>query len=147
MKLENTLALDYPNDRLEIIVASDCSTDQTDAIVRGFADRGVMLQRQPVRLGKTAAQNQAVRLSSGDILVFSDATTRLNPSAVNRIVRSFADPEVGCVAGQLDYTVPAASGIGLGCRRYWNWEKADQTLREPPWLSDWCQWLFLCGQA
>ncbi len=123
MKLENTLALDYPIVRLEIIVASDCSTDQTDAIVSGFADRGVMLQRQPVRLGKTAAQNQAVRLSSGDILVFSDATTRLNPSAVKRIVRSFADPEVGCVAGQLNYTVPAASGIGLGCRRYWNWEK------------------------
>jgi cellulose synthase/poly-beta-1,6-N-acetylglucosamine synthase-like glycosyltransferase len=123
MKLENTLALDYPGDRLEIIVASDCSTDQTDAIVSGFADRGVMLQRQPVRLGKTAAQNQAVRLSSGDILVFSDATTRLSQSALKRIVRSFADPEVGCVAGQLNYTDPAASGIGLGCRRYWNWEK------------------------
>jgi cellulose synthase/poly-beta-1,6-N-acetylglucosamine synthase-like glycosyltransferase len=62
-------------------------------------------------------------VSSGDILVFSDATTRLSPSALNRIVRGFADPEVGCVAGQLDYTDPADSGIGLGCRRYWNWEK------------------------
>jgi len=122
-KLENTLALDYPRDRLEIIVASDSSTDQTDAIVNGYADRGVILQRQPVRLGKTAAQNQAVQLSSGDILVFSDATTRLSPSALKRIVRGFADPEVGCVAGQLEYTDPAASGIGLGCRRYWNWEK------------------------
>ena len=122
-KLENTLALEYPNDRLEIIVASDCSTDQTDAIVRSFAARGVILHQPLVRLGKTAAQNQAVRVSSGDILVFSDATTRLSPSALNRIVRGFADPEVGCVTGQLDYTDPADSGIGLGCRKYWNWEK------------------------
>ena len=122
-KLENTLVLEYPNDRLEVIVASDCSTDQTDAIVRSFADRGVILQRQSVRLGKTTAQNQAVQLSTGDILVFSDATTRLRLSALNRIVRSFADPEVGCVAGQLEYSDSAASEIGLGCRRYWNWEK------------------------
>ena len=121
-KLENTLALDYPKDKLEVIVASDCSTDQTDAIVRSFWDRGVILQRQAVRLGKTTAQNQAVQLSSGDILVFSDATTRLSPSALNRIVRSFADPEVGCVAGQLNYT-DSDSEIGLGCRSYWNWEK------------------------
>ena len=59
-KLENTLALEYPNDRLEIIVASDCSTDQTDAIVRSFAARGVILHQPWVRLGKTAAQSQAV---------------------------------------------------------------------------------------
>src|SRR5207248_2325227 len=56
-KLENTLALDYPSDRLEIIVASDCSTDRTDEIVRAFAPRGVRLHRRPERLGKTAAQN------------------------------------------------------------------------------------------
>jgi cellulose synthase/poly-beta-1,6-N-acetylglucosamine synthase-like glycosyltransferase len=122
-KLVNTLTLDYPNDRLEILVASDCSMDQTDAIVRGFADRGVILQRQSVRRGKTAAQNQAVQASSGDILVFTDATTMLSPQALKLIVRSFADPEVGCVGGQLDYSEPEDSGIGLGCRRYWNWEK------------------------
>jgi len=122
-KIENTLALDYPKDKLEVIVASDCSTDRTDDIVRSFATRGVVLHRQWVRLGKTAAQNEAVRLSSGDILVFSDATTRLNPNAIKRIVRSFADPDVGCVAGQLIYANPAASGVGSGCRSYWNWEK------------------------
>src|SRR5262245_37843169 len=119
-KLENTLALEYPHDRLEVIVASDCSIDQTDAIVRSFQARGVILHRQAVRLGKTAAQNQAAQVSSGDVLVFSDATTSLKQNALNRIVRSFADPEVGCVAGQLIYADPAASGVGFGCRRYWN---------------------------
>ena len=59
-KLENTLTLDYPRELLEIIVASDCSTDRTDEIARIFAERGVRLLRQPQRLGKTAAQNMAV---------------------------------------------------------------------------------------
>src|SRR5207244_10133734 len=81
------------------------------------------LHRLPYRLGKTAAQNQAVHMSSGEILVFSDATTKWSTSAVNRIVRSFADPGVGCVAGQLIYADPTASEVGQGCRAYWSWEK------------------------
>src|SRR5207302_5392292 len=64
-KLENTLALDYPSDKLEIIVASDCSTDRTDEIVRGYAERGVLLHRQIERFGKTAAQNAAVERARG----------------------------------------------------------------------------------
>src|SRR5919202_2239041 len=74
-KLENTLALDYPPELLEIIVASDCSSDRTDEIARSFASRGVRLHRQPERLGKTAAQNAAVEIARGDVLLFSDATT------------------------------------------------------------------------
>src|SRR5262245_48131759 len=122
-KLKNTLALDYPSDRMEIIVASDCSTDRTDEIVRGFKKRGVILHRQPGRFGKTVAQNRAVKVSSGEILVFSDATTRYEPDALRKIVRSFADPEVGCVAGQLIYVDAAASAVGNGCRSYWGYEK------------------------
>src|ERR1700754_4044712 len=102
-KLINTLALDYPRDRMEIIVASDCSTDRTDEIVRSFSAQGVILRQQPERSGKTAAQKRAVKISSGEILVFSDATTTLEPDAIRRIVRNFADPEVGCVSGQLIY--------------------------------------------
>src|SRR3989442_7777555 len=75
-KLENTLALDYPRELLEIIVASDCSTDRTDDIVREFAERGVKLVRQPQRLGKTAAQNSAVKDATGESVVFSDATSQ-----------------------------------------------------------------------
>lgn len=122
-KLKNTLALDYPRDRMEIIVASDCSTDQTDDIVRGFNAQGVILYRQPERFGKTVAQNRAVSVSSGEILIFSDATTMYEPDAIRKIVRSFADPEVGCVAGQLIYADASSSAVGKGCRSYWEYEK------------------------
>jgi len=122
-KLKNTLALDYPRDRMEIIVASDCSTDQTDDIVRGFSAQGVILRQQPERFGKTVAQNRAVKTSTGEILVFSDATTMYEPDAIRKIVRNFADPEVGCVAGQLIYADASSSAIGDGCRSYWEYEK------------------------
>lgn len=122
-KLDNTLALDYPADKLEVIVASDCSTDRTDEIVRGYAARGVILSRQCEHFGKTVAQNAARRLASGEILVFSDATTLYAPDALRRIVRSFADPEVGCVAGQLVYVDGKESATGQGCRSYWGYEK------------------------
>src|SRR5256714_8359996 len=71
-KLENTLALDYPRDLLEVIVASDCSTDRTDEIAGEFALRGVKLHRQPERLGKTAAQNSAIEQAQGAVVVVSD---------------------------------------------------------------------------
>lgn len=122
-KLENTLSLDYPRDHLEIIVASDCSTDGTDEIVRSFQAQGVILYRQPEHFGKTIAQNRAVKQSNGDILVFSDATTMYRPDALRQIVRSFADPEVGCVAGQLIYEDAASTAVGKGCRSYWGYEK------------------------
>jgi cellulose synthase/poly-beta-1,6-N-acetylglucosamine synthase-like glycosyltransferase len=122
-KLKNTLWLDYPRDRMEIIVASDCSTDRTDDIVRGFAAQGVILRQQPERLGKTVAQNRAVKISTGEILVFSDATTMYKRDAIRKIVRNFADPEVGCVAGQLIYANSSSSAVGDGCRSYWGYEK------------------------
>jgi cellulose synthase/poly-beta-1,6-N-acetylglucosamine synthase-like glycosyltransferase len=122
-KLKNTLWLDYPRDRMEIIVASDCSTDQTDEIVRGFGAQGVILRQQPERFGKTVAQNRAVKISSGEILVFSDATTMYKRDAIRKIVRNFADPEVGCVAGQLIYANSSSSAVGDGCRSYWGYEK------------------------
>src|SRR5215471_6749822 len=122
-KLKDTLALDYPRDRMEIIVASDCSADRTDEIVRSFSAQGVILYRQPERFGKTVAQNRAVEISSGEILVFSDATTTYEPDAIRKIVRDFADPEVGCVAGQLIYVDASSSAVGKGCRSYWGYEK------------------------
>jgi cellulose synthase/poly-beta-1,6-N-acetylglucosamine synthase-like glycosyltransferase len=122
-KLKNTLALDYPRDRMEIIVASDCSTDQTDDIVRSFSAQGVILRQQSERSGKTAAQKRAVKISSGEILIFSDATTMLDPDAIRRIVRNFADPEVGCVSGQLIYADASRSAVANGCRSYWSYEK------------------------
>lgn len=121
-KIENTLALDYPSDRLEIIVASDCSSDRTDDIVRSYADRGVILHRRPRRLGKTAAQNHAAEISKGEILVFSDATTEYERDALRKITRSFADPSVGCVTGYVVYVDRSKSAVGRGLRSYWNYE-------------------------
>lgn len=122
-KIENSLALDYPKGRLEIIVASDCSNDRTDEIVREYANRGVRLYRQPERHGKSAVQNRAMKVSSGEILIFSDATTTYEPDVVRKITRNFADPDVGCVAGQLVYIDPSQTAVGKGCRSYWSYEK------------------------
>lgn len=97
-KLENTLKLSYPRDRLELLVASDCSTDRTDEIVRSYADRGARLVRAPARRGKEAAQQLAVDAAQGEILVFSDAATVLPEEAVRNMVKNFNDPSVGCVS-------------------------------------------------
>jgi cellulose synthase/poly-beta-1,6-N-acetylglucosamine synthase-like glycosyltransferase len=121
-KLEDTLALDYPNESLEVIVTSDCSSDRTDEIAREFGTRGVLLHRQPERLGKTAAQNAAVELASGEIIVFSDATTFYQRDVLRALMPNFADPTVGCVTGQVIYTDSAKSTVGHGTRSYWNYE-------------------------
>lgn len=99
-KLENTLKLRYPSSLLEIIVASDCSTDKTDDVAKSYACRGVKLVRAPHRKGKEAAQKLAILSSSGDVLVFSDVATILPESAIANIVKNFADPTVGCVSSE-----------------------------------------------
>ncbi len=121
-KLENTLALDYPSNKLEVIVASDCSTDRTDEIAGEFAVKAVKLHRQPERLGKTAAQNAAVELASGDVILFSDATTLYQPDVLRVMMPDFADPSIGCVAGRLIYIDPEDSAVGHGARSYWSYE-------------------------
>ena len=96
-KLGNTFAQDYPAHLLEILVASDCSSDGTDEIVRALAPR-VRLVRTSERRGKEAAQQLAIAEASGTILVFSDVATALDPSGVATLVANFADPTVGCVS-------------------------------------------------
>jgi cellulose synthase/poly-beta-1,6-N-acetylglucosamine synthase-like glycosyltransferase len=121
-KLENTLSLEYPAEKLEVIVASDCSTDRTDEIALDFKDRGVRLYRQHERMGKTAAQNAAVETAVGEIIVFSDATTLYQKDVLSVLVPLFADPTVGCVGGRLIYVDPSDSAVGSGARTYWSYE-------------------------
>lgn len=122
-RLENALAVDYPGDRLEIIVASDGSTDGTEAIARRFAGRGVRLLALP-RRGKLAALNQAVAHAQGEILVFSDANTSMDPGALRAIVRNFADPDVGGVAGNTHHGAAAAGETsGRGEALYWRYDR------------------------
>jgi cellulose synthase/poly-beta-1,6-N-acetylglucosamine synthase-like glycosyltransferase len=121
-KLENTLALDYPADKLEVIVASDCSSDRTDDIAREFASRGVRLHRQAERLGKTAAQNAAVAIARGEVILFSDATTLYQGDVLRAMTPNFADASVGCVAGRLVYVDTSGSAVGSGAKSYWGYE-------------------------
>jgi cellulose synthase/poly-beta-1,6-N-acetylglucosamine synthase-like glycosyltransferase len=121
-KLRNTIELNYPRDLMEIIVASDCSNDRTDEIVKSFASEGVILHRQPQRMGKTAAQNNAVEKARGEVIVFSDATSHYEPGALRRIVPNFADETVGCVGGRLVYVDPGDTHVGRGAKSYWGYE-------------------------
>ena len=126
-KIENTLSIDYPKRKLEIIVASDGSTDRTDDIVREYTHTGLKLYRQEGRLGKTATQNGAVEQANGEIILFSDATTVFPTDILQRILPNFADSTVGCVAGRLIYVDSVGSAVGRGVSSYWNYETS---LRE-----------------
>jgi cellulose synthase/poly-beta-1,6-N-acetylglucosamine synthase-like glycosyltransferase len=119
-RVENLLGVEYPPDRLEIVVASDASTDGTDAVVEEIAagDARVSLLRCP-RGGKVAAQNAAVRRSAGEIVAFSDANALWAPDALRKLVRNFADPEVAYVCGRLHLEEPDGTNReGL----YWRYE-------------------------
>lgn len=120
-KLANSLSLDYPYDKLEVIVASDGSTDNTNIIVNSFANQGVKLLIVTPRLGKTNVQNQAIKVCTGQIVVFTDANSLLQRDAIRKLVSPFADPRVGCVEGRrLDRNVDdsATAEIELKYRDY-----------------------------
>jgi cellulose synthase/poly-beta-1,6-N-acetylglucosamine synthase-like glycosyltransferase len=119
-RVENLLELDYPAERLEIVVASDGSEDATDAIVEEITARSssVRLLRCE-RAGKASAQNQAVSETESEIVAFSDANSRWNADALRTLVRSFGDSDVGYVCGQLRLdSADGANQEGL----YWRYE-------------------------
>ena len=120
--IQNKLALDYPGDRLEIIVISDGSTDKTDEIVQNYAEQGVKLISQLPRAGKTAALNLAVPSASGEILLFSDANSIWTPEALRNLVRNFNDPAVGYATGHMVYVNPDGALVGDGCSAYMKYE-------------------------
>ena len=98
--IESLLALDYPAERRQILVVSDCSSDRTDEIVRGYADRGVELLRLEQRSGKTAAENAAARHLDGEIVINTDASIRIRRGALRSLVRHFRDPGIGLASGR-----------------------------------------------
>ncbi len=128
-KLENVLALDYPRDRLEVIVASDGSTDRTAEIVRNHPSELVRLLELP-RSGKAAALNAAVAESSGEVLVFSDANSMYAVDALREIVQPFADASVGGVAGNQVYRKAYGAGAAAaGEQGYWSFDRWLKTLQ------------------
>ncbi|MEQ1757826.1 MAG: glycosyltransferase family 2 protein [Vicinamibacterales bacterium] len=119
-RVENLLTLDYPKDKLELVVASDGSLDRTDAIVGEYGDRGVQLRALSPRNGKASALDRVVPTLRGDIVVLSDANTMMEVSALKRLVRWFSDPTVGVVCGRLVLTDPE-TGKNVDSA-YWRYE-------------------------
>ena len=121
-KLENILAIDYPDDKFEVIVASDGSTDRTNEIVRSYEQHGIRLLELP-RQGKAQTLNTAISHSKGEILVFSDSNSHYEPRAIRKLVQPFADNSIGGVAGNQCYLKAdkaSPRSTGQGEHTYWN---------------------------
>jgi glycosyltransferase involved in cell wall biosynthesis len=121
-RLANLMALDYPYELLEVIVASDGSSDRTVAIAREVAGPRVTVLDLP-RVGKAAALDAAVDAAAGDVIVFTDANTAFAGDAIRAIVRPLADPSVGGVAGNQVYTRSGPPGNDAGERTYWDLDR------------------------
>ena len=122
-KLQNSLQLKYPKDKIEIIVVSDNSQDRTEQVVKTFEKDGVRLIVLSEQIGKTGAQNVGVEVSSGEILIFSDANALYTPDAVRHLVNHFQNLEVGCVSGELCYSNTQGTVVGREENFYWEYEK------------------------
>jgi poly-beta-1,6-N-acetyl-D-glucosamine synthase len=123
-KMENCFELDYPANKLQVIVSLDAPTDGTEALVRDYAAiRGVDVVYSSVRTGKAAALNSGVAVATGEVLLFADARQQFDKSAVRELVANFADESVGCVSGELflldEQTKEASDAVGA----YWRYEK------------------------
>ena len=127
-RIENALALDYPPEQLEVIIASDGSTDATDFIAAKYVSKNVQLLSLP-RRGKIHALSVAVAKANGAILVFSDANTLFEPAAMRMLARNFADPQVGGVCGNQVYIEHKNSDLSSkGENLYWSYDKWLKTM-------------------
>jgi cellulose synthase/poly-beta-1,6-N-acetylglucosamine synthase-like glycosyltransferase len=121
-KLDNVSSLQYSQGLVDVIVTSDASSDGTDEIVKAYDPSRVRLVRVEGRRGKTACQNVAVQSATGEIVVFTDATTRIEPHALTALTANFADQSVGCAAGSLVYEIANQNPTGAGGAAYWSYE-------------------------
>jgi cellulose synthase/poly-beta-1,6-N-acetylglucosamine synthase-like glycosyltransferase len=127
-RIENILECNYPNESLEILVASDGSSDETNELVSKFNNKRVKLVSSTERLGKSGIQNLAVKFAKGSILIFTDADTRFSNGFIKEIVEPLNDPGVGGVDGHLLFNVKLQSGISQGQSYYWSQELKIRTL-------------------
>ena len=122
-RLDNLLSLDYPRAKLEILLASDGSTDGTVERARQYEHAGVQIRAFAKRRGKPAVLNDVVPSARGEIVVLADARQRFEPDAIRALVANFADPVVGAVGGELMLTPTGGATIGKGACFYWRYEK------------------------
>jgi glycosyltransferase involved in cell wall biosynthesis len=128
-RIDNALALDYPEDRLEVVIASDGSTDLTDGIVGEIAAANprVRLLQCP-REGKVAAQHRSVRETTSEVLAFTDANSVWKPDALRALTRNLADPRVGYVCGQLRLESPDGANMEGAYWRYETWVREQESI-------------------
>ena len=122
-KLENCLCLDYPFDRVEILVGTDGCTDETDAVISQIRSHRVRHYRLSDRAGKPAVLNRLVSHARGEVLVFTDARQLLAKDALRRLLENLRDPMVGAVSGELIFTQGSDASVGQGLGTYWRYEK------------------------
>ena len=128
-KLQNLLSLDYPADRLEIVVVSDGSSDGTEQILQDYArDARIQAVLNQLPKGKASGLNDAWEIAQGELVVFTDARQIIEPSAVRLLAENFADPDVGCVSGELMLGDPQSGESGKGLGLYWQIEKRIREL-------------------
>ena len=123
-KILNTLTLDYPKEKLEVIVVSDGSTDGTPGIVSSHAEKGVVSLHEPERKGKSAALNRAVRHATGEIIVFSDANNAYDRNAIRVLARHFDDHRTRGVSGARKILPHDRRMSSAGDSLYWKYESA-----------------------
>lgn len=122
-KLENSLSLDYPREKMQILVADDGSSDRTAQIAREYAGRGVELNSHSQRQGKVAALNRAMQEARGEIVIFSDANNYYAPDAIHELVKPFADELIGAVSGaRVVQFVQDNLNLGQAEGIYWHYE-------------------------
>lgn len=121
-KIKNLLSLDYPADKLEIMIGSDGSTDKTNEIVREFKEGRIRLYENTARQGKVAMLSRMIPDAKGEVFLFTDARQILDRSAARELVENFADEKIGCVSGELMFA-KAQEATGKGVNLYWNYEK------------------------
>ncbi len=127
IKVENSLALDYPEKKLKLVWVTDGSDDGTPELLKSYPR--IEVHHQPERAGKIGAMNRGMKLVNTPIVIFTDANTMLNPEAIRNIVRHYANPKVGGVAGEKRIAKKdkdAAAGAGEGI--YWKYESALKRL-------------------
>jgi len=121
-RIENALVLAYPRDKLEIIFALDGCTDKTKDIISSYNDLRIRVIDYKERAGKVATLNKTVPQAKGEIIVFSDANTIHTLDTLEKLARNFADPQVGCVCGKLNYTDTQSTLVSKGENLYWRYE-------------------------
>jgi biofilm PGA synthesis N-glycosyltransferase PgaC len=128
-KIENLLTLDYPQDKLNVVIVSDGSSDGTVAILEEYArEPRVRILVKAVSEGKAAGLNDAIQMTSGEVLLFTDARQRIESDALHLMIENFADSEVGAVSGELMLGDPASGEVGKGMGLYWRIEKKIREL-------------------